>query len=114
MNRPLAGRLVDQLSWWLTGRPDGLADRLVDDVDQGLLDMRLITRPDAGPAMLLPERLRLSGRDPVALEHADPALLRLLELRCIVCPHWRRCARDIAHGVDPPGAYCANAHWLAN
>lgn len=103
---------MSRLADWTVGRPDHLADSLVDDVDRDLEDMRLITHHDAGPAMLLPERLRLAGRDAARLEREAPVLMHRLEGNCRACPHWRRCAREIACGIDLPGDYCANADLL--
>lgn len=105
-------RLFAWLASWTVGRPDDLADTLIDDIDRDLEDMRLITRHDAGPDMLLPERLRLAGRDVALLERQAPELLGRLEANCRACPHWRRCAREIACGIDRPGDHCANADLL--
>lgn len=92
------------------------------DIDASLDDMRLITRPDSGPALLMHERLRQLGLDPGDIVTPDEDLLRSLRARCEHCRHWRKCARDIARGdamlqqeVNAE-SYCPNADvfaWLA-
>ena len=113
LGRQLRAWVGARVSKWVLGRPAGLADHLVGDVDRDLDDMRLITRTDAGPAALLPERLGLLGHDVADVARASPALLARLEATCSACPHWRQCARDLAHGDAGTDGYCCNAELLA-
>jgi hypothetical protein len=89
-------------------------DRVRRDVDASLCDMRLITRPNAGPSELLPERLRLLGLDPAYVEAVQEATLVKLQESCSDCDSWRRCARDLARGDVAVGMerYCQNAALL--
>lgn len=106
--------MVARAGEWALGPPDHLADQLVDDVDRDTDDMRLITRHAAGPDVLLPERLALAGVDEADLVQSAPVVMAELEDACRACPHWRRCARDLANGVPTCIGYCANAARLAS
>lgn len=97
---------------WAVGPPDRLADELVGDVDRDLDDMQLITRHEAGPAALLPERLTSLGCDYADLDRRRPDLVRRLEANCRGCPFWRRCARDLGRSATEPDTYCCNAALL--
>lgn len=87
--------------------------RILADVDRAMADMPAITRPRAGPMVLLPRRLELAGLDAGTVEDADPAVFDELQLACGQCTRWRRCARNLASG--PPAhtlsgfAYCRNS-----
>lgn len=96
------------------------AHQLTCDLDASLGDMGLMTRPNAGPGVLLPERLRRHGVDIARLETGERELLRELLAVCTRCQHWRRCARDIAardaatgFGAPPADGYCVNAGRIA-
>ena len=86
-------------------------NRIRNDLDANICDMSLITRLNAGPSVLLPERLRLLGLDQVYLENAQNAALQNLREVCRACDSWRRCARDLARGDATVGMerYCDNA-----
>jgi hypothetical protein len=82
-----------------------------DDTDFSMLDMRLITAPNAGPTVMLPERLGMLGLDPYYLRTVDPVTYGNLEAVCGQCPKWRQCARDLAQGDATSGLqrYCYNS-----
>jgi hypothetical protein len=89
-------------------------DRIRRDIDATLCDMPLITRPDAGPSTLLPERMRLLGLDQAYVEAAQNLTFQKLRETCGACDSWRRCARDLARGDVAVGMerYCENAEQL--
>jgi hypothetical protein len=112
--------LVQRLRAWLSGSADVAAERnqeaadverVFRDIDASLVDMALITHPDAGPTVLLPERLSMLGLDPLYLQTADAAAYRELQDACGQCPKWRRCARDLGRGDATTGLqrYCYNS-----
>lgn len=88
------------------------------DIDRRMADMALIARPNAGPATLMPERVRQLGLDPAYIERAQAEIFRELQQTCGTCNSWRRCARDLARGDataganSPTGNYCPNAALL--
>jgi hypothetical protein len=86
-------------------------ERLTRDVDAAMADMRLLTRPNAGPDSLMPTRLDLLGLDPGYLRVAHPDTYEALQCSCAACPSWRACARDLARGnaTRGLGSYCLNA-----
>jgi hypothetical protein len=89
--------------------PDATA--LLRDIEASLRDLPLITKPMAGPSVLMPLRLRLLGVDPAYLEKTDQAAYARLEAGCAACQHWRQCARDLAVGDLQSGLdlYCKNS-----
>jgi hypothetical protein len=112
--------LVQRLRAWLSGSVDVAverdpeaadAERVRRDIDDSLIDMALITHPNAGPMVLLPERLGMLGLDPLYLQTADAAAYRELQDACGQCPKWRRCARDLGHNDATTGLqrYCYNS-----
>ena len=86
-------------------------EQLTRDVDAAMADMRLLTRPNAGPDSLMPARLELLGLDPGYLRVARPDTYETLRRACTACPSWRACARDLARGNATRGldSYCLNA-----
>jgi hypothetical protein len=107
--------LMQRLRTWLSGEKIVLIERDIEsvrrDIDVSLIDMALITHPDAGPTVLLPERLSLLGLDPLYLQTAEAAAYRELQDACGQCPKWRRCARDLGRGDAASGLqlYCYNS-----
>jgi hypothetical protein len=87
------------------------AERILQDIGLSMSDMPAITKPHAGPAVLLPQRLETVGLDPLYLKIEQSSVYRDLERACMRCTNWRRCARDLAHGDAQSGLehYCANA-----
>ena len=100
---------------WHAGLSDEQIDRLTRDIDESLSGIELVTRPQAGPAVLMYERLQRLGLEPREIALAEPDLLEALEATCETCGHWRHCARDLVR----PGAhsdsldYCPNAQRFA-
>jgi hypothetical protein len=90
------------------------AERLLHDVGLSMSDMPAITKPNAGPSVLLPQRLETVGLDPLYLKIEHVSVYRDLERVCMRCPSWRRCARDLAQGDAQSGLehYCANAQTI--
>jgi hypothetical protein len=122
MTRQLQG-LRAHLRIWLSGTsiaslerdPEAIEiDRIRRDIDAILRDMPLITRPNAGPSTLLPERIRLLGLDLAYVETAQNVTFQKLQETCSACDSWRRCARDLALGDVAVGMerYCENAELL--
>jgi hypothetical protein len=112
--------LLERLRAWLSGEdvvavqrdPEAVGvETVCRDIDVSLVDMALITHPNAGPTVLLPERLSMLGLDPLYLQTADAAVYRALQESCGQCPKWRRCARDLARGDAATGLqrYCYNS-----
>jgi hypothetical protein len=112
--------LVQRLRAWLSGGADVAVQRDPEaadiesvrrDIDVTLVDLALITHPNAGPMVLLPERLSLLGLDPLYLQTAEAAAYRELQDACGQCPKWRRCARDLGRGDATTGLqrYCYNS-----
>ncbi len=87
------------------------AERILQDVGLSMSDMPAITKPNAGPSVLLPQRLETVGLDPLYLKTEQRSVYRDLERACMRCPKWRRCARDLARGDAQTGLehYCENA-----
>jgi hypothetical protein len=90
------------------------AERILQDVGLSMSDMPAITRPNAGPAVLLPQRLETVGLDPLYLKIEQSSVYHDLERACMRCTSWRRCARDLAQGDAQAGLehYCANAQTI--
>ena len=86
-------------------------ERLLRDVGLSMSDMPALTKPHAGPAVLLPQRLDMVGIDIRYLEQADPVTLKDLQRSCLRCASWRNCARDLARGDVQSGldSYCLNS-----
>jgi hypothetical protein len=86
-------------------------ERLLRDVGLSMGDMPALTKPLAGPTVLLPQRLDLVGIDMRYLEQVDPVTLKDLQRSCLRCASWRSCARDLARGDVQSGldSYCLNA-----
>jgi hypothetical protein len=112
--------LMQRLRTWLSGEEVVAVERdpaaaVVDtvrrDIDVSLVDMALITHPNAGPMVLLPERLSMLGLDPLYLQTAEADVYRELQDACGQCPKWRRCARDLGRGDAATGLqrYCYNS-----
>ena len=126
LQSPVTRQLQDlrtRLRTWLCGASSGRLerdpeaieiDRIRRDIDATLCDMPLITRPNAGPSTLLPERLRLLGLDQAYVEVAQNVTFQNLQETCGACDSWRRCARDLARGDVAVGMerYCDNAALL--
>ena len=87
------------------------AEAMARDFDAAMLDMRYLIRPNAGPEVLLPVRLRLLGMGPASLEANGGETLASLKLVCGRCKSWRECARDMARedGLRGLSSYCINA-----
>jgi hypothetical protein len=116
----MSPNLLQRLRTWLSGekivpieRDPEAADieSMRRDIDVTLVDLALITHPNAGPTVLLPERLSLLGLDPLHLQTADNEVYRALQDACGKCPKWRRCARDLGRGDATTGLqrYCYNS-----
>lgn len=90
------------------------AERLLRDVGLSMSDMPAITKPHAGPAVLLLQRLEAVGLDPLYLKMDQSSIYRDLERACMRCSNWRRCARDLARGDAQTGLehYCLNAQLI--
>ena len=88
--------------------------RILRDVDLSMSDMAAITRPHAGPEVMLPQRLELAGLDPQYIAVEQSTIYRELQRSCMRCPSWRRCARDLARGDAATGlsGYCLNAQLI--
>lgn len=86
-------------------------ERLLRDVGLSMSDMPALTKPHAGPTVLLPQRLGFAGIDVRYLEQADPITLKDLQRSCLRCTSWRSCARDMARGDVQSGlnSYCLNS-----
>ena len=113
--RVLCNRLLD----WLRGSKspcplepsEDEGAKLRADVSLAMSDIELLTRPEAGPNVLLPRRLELLGLDPAfVLTDASPRSAAMRSL-CETCTHWRRCARDLGRGDVQAGLsdYCLNS-----
>jgi hypothetical protein len=83
-------------------------------VDQTMEDMPLITRPHAGPQVLMPLRVQRRGLDANYIKIAEPETYRELEATCEQCDTWRQCARDLAQSDADArlNKYCANTDIL--
>ena len=70
----------------------------------------MLTKPAAGPGVLLPKRLELLGLDPCYLAGTDLEKYRRMESLCGQCPQWRRCSRALGRGDGQSGlaSYCLN------
>ena len=90
---------------------DDAAAQLRKDIDVAMSDLELLTRPEAGPDVLLPLRLELLGLDPLFLMTDDTPRIAAMQALCRACTHWRMCARDLNHGDVQTGqsTYCLNA-----
>ncbi len=90
----------------------GEADRIMHDIGISMSDMAAISKPHAGPRVLLPQRLEAVGLDPAYLA-MDP-LYRDMERTCMRCTSWRKCARDLAANDAQSGLdhYCLNAQTI--
>lgn len=90
------------------------AERILHDVGLSMSDMPAITKPHAGPSVLLPQRLETVGLDPLYLKIEQSSVYRDLEQVCMRCTSWRRCARDLARGDAQTGLehYCSNAQTI--
>lgn len=90
------------------------AERILHDVGLSMSDMPAITKPHAGPSVLLPQRLETVGLDPLYLKIEQSSVYRDLEQACMRCTSWRRCARDLARGDAQTGLehYCSNAQTI--
>jgi hypothetical protein len=73
--------------------------------------MGSITKPHAGPEVMLPQRLELLGIDPSYLATETPNAYRELQRTCLLCRSWRQCARDLAAHDTQSGMdhYCLNS-----
>lgn len=118
-------RVFHRLRAWLCGTDVVAVERdpavaaiesMRRDIDVATIDMALITAPNAGPSVLLPERLSMLGLDPLYLQTADAAAYRKLQDACGQCPKWRRCARDLGRGDATTGLqrYCYNSAAIDN
>ena len=89
-------------------------EQLLHDIRLSMSDMPAITKPQAGPLVLLPQRLETIGLDPLYLKTDQSSVYRDLERACMRCTNWRRCARDLARGDAQTGLehYCANAQTI--
>jgi hypothetical protein len=87
------------------------SERLMRDIGLAMSDMSALTRPNAGPTVLLSQRLGALGLDAGYLADAEPATLTDLQRSCLRCTYWRRCARDLARGDVQAGldGYCLNS-----
>jgi hypothetical protein len=127
MKNPLGAAALlavrDRLNCWyaqhkvareLEALPPTEAERILQDVGLSMSDMPAITKPHAGPAVLLPQRLEAVGLDPLYLKTERSSVYRDLERACMRCTSWRRCARDLARGDAQTGLehYCANAETI--
>jgi hypothetical protein len=94
-----------------SGLDAAATERLLSDVGLSMSDMSALTKPHAGPTVLLPQRLDLVGIDIRYLEKDDPITLKDLQRSCLRCASWRSCARDLARGEAQSGldSYCLNA-----
>jgi hypothetical protein len=116
---PLLARWRARILAWQEGRTTtrdfsalgvGETERILRDIGLSMDDMAAVTKPHAGPAVLLPKRLEQLGLDPSFIEDGDPATYRDLQRTCLRCTSWRRCARDLAAHQTQPGQdfYCLN------
>jgi hypothetical protein len=99
----------------LPRNPDAiLNDQISQDIDASFSGFPLITRPNAGPDVLLIERLRLLGIDPAYVAAAQHETLLSLQKNCTRCANWRQCARDLGQGNVQQGmkSYCVNAEMI--
>jgi hypothetical protein len=112
--------LMQRLRTWLRGEeivalerdPEAaVVETVSHDIDVSLVDMALIMHPNAGPMVLLPERLSMLGLDPFYLQTADAGTYRELQNACSQCPKWRRCARDLSRSdaTTVLQRYCYNS-----
>ncbi len=97
-----------------TGLGVAETERLLRDVGLSMSDMPALSKPHAGPWVLLPQRLELAGVDVHYLEQADPVTLKDLQRSCLRCASWRSCARDLARGDVQSGldSYCLNSRLI--
>ena len=100
----------------LTALPPGEAEQILRDIDLSMSDMWALTRANCGPGVLLPKRLTSVGLNPASLEMSQPRTFRDLQLSCVRCAKWRRCARDLAAGAPQTStpAYCLNKQLIDN
>jgi hypothetical protein len=98
----------------LIGLDHDEVERILRDVNLNMSDMAAITRPHAGPEVMLPQRLQLVGLDPHYIAATDIATYRDLQRSCMSCRSWRRCARDLARGEAQVGlaSYCLNSQLI--
>ena len=117
---PATARIKNRAASWyrcrkqrrdLIGLDRHEAERILHDVNLSMSDMAAITRPHAGPEVMLPQRLELAGLDPRYIAATQAATYRDLQRSCMRCPSWRRCARDLARGDAQTGlgSYCLNS-----
>jgi hypothetical protein len=92
----------------------GEAERILRDIGLSMSDMPAITKPHAGPNVLLPQRLEAVGLDPLYLKTDEGTVYRDMERACMRCTTWRQCARDLAQGDVQSGLehYCLNAQTI--
>ena len=85
------------------------------NIETSLADLTLMTRLNAGPSALLPERMRLLGLTLASVDAHQNDKLSALQATCSTCSSWRRCARDLARGDATFGMefYCSNSAALA-
>ena len=81
------------------------------NIETSLADLTLMTRGNAGPSALLPERMRLLGLTLCSIDKSQTDKLSALQATCSTCSSWRRCARDLARGDAAFGMefYCPNS-----
>jgi len=86
-------------------------EQILNDIELSMEDMPALTHASCAPQTLLPKRMELAGLDPARLRRENPAVMRDLELTCMGCTQWRRCARDLAKGdgEDTIATYCCNS-----
>ena len=115
------GRRWEAIGAWFRGQkliqelsalPHDETERILHDIGLSMSDMPALTHPNCGPSILLPQRLEKVGLDPDFVEKCDPMTFHDLQLSCVRCNSWRRCARDLARGDVQSGldTYCLNAH----
>ena len=89
-------------------------ERVLADVGLAMGDMPALSRPHAGPTVLLPHRLAAVGLDAAYFEHQQLSMYRDMQRTCVRCASWRHCARDLARGDVQTGmaGYCLNAETI--
>ena len=100
----------------LAALPPGEAEQILRDIDLSMSDMWALTRANCGPGVLLPSRLTSVGLNPASLERLHPQTFHDLQISCVRCASWRRCARDLAAGAPQTStpAYCLNKQLIDN
>jgi len=103
---------------WFDGHVNSPQDEvalILRDTEVSMRDMASLTKPNAGPAILMPLRIERAGLDPIVLLVVEPEAYHGMQRTCAACPHWRRCARDLAAGERQtvPDGYCLNAKTIA-